>query len=131
MTGQEAFDTVARHLAAQGYRAMGEVDGDEFCRYRAPDGTTCGIGCLLKDEDYNPSMESKTIEHLTWLPDYLREAGIPLLTDLQCVHDCEEAWYPREMPSRLRALAADYGLNAAIVDRLDFSLIMPNPLYRG
>lgn len=53
MNAQEMFETVARHLFAQGKRAGVEnEEGDFSCLYRAPDGTKCAIGCLLTDEQY-------------------------------------------------------------------------------
>lgn len=58
MQPQEIFDTVTRHLAKQGRRAVVKTEyGDLRCVYRAPDGSKCAAGALLPDDSYDPEME--------------------------------------------------------------------------
>ena len=54
---QEIFNTVVRHLHAQGKPSI--VKG--ICRYRGPDNTRCAIGALIPDEFYTPEMEGKGV----------------------------------------------------------------------
>lgn len=54
MTAQQIFDVVLNGLRLQGKAAM----FDDTCMYRAPDGCKCAFGLLIKDEEYNPAMES-------------------------------------------------------------------------
>jgi hypothetical protein len=90
MTPQEIFDTVARHLIAQGRQAKDEGGN---CVYRAEDGSKCAVGCLITDEEYVPSMETVvfgqreagTERQIAWPPRLL--AHKRLLHVLQDVHD--------------------------------------------
>lgn len=50
LTAQEMFTTVVLHLRKQGRRAVEEKDGVFYCRYRASDGASCAVGCLLTDD---------------------------------------------------------------------------------
>jgi hypothetical protein len=66
MTDQEIFDTVAKHLIAQGKQSLlPQVAGDsEYngCAYRGENGTKCAIGCLIPDELYNPIIENTSVQ---------------------------------------------------------------------
>jgi hypothetical protein len=92
MTNQEAFTKVVQHLRQQGERSIREEDEALRCRYRGEDGKMCAIGCLIPDEEYEPSMEGKAIETLlrrregTFAPS-LEEVSLSLLGALQRVHD--------------------------------------------
>lgn len=81
-TAQEIFDTVARHLIAQGAQS---ITDDGHCRYRADDGKRCAVGCLFTDEEYRPSMEGHGVSSVM-LPGRLKPHSM-LLRDLQRVHD--------------------------------------------
>ena len=60
MTKQEAFDEVWNYFVVEGNpQAKGE---NGFCRYRTKDGCRCAAGVLIRDEEYNPLFENKTIE---------------------------------------------------------------------
>lgn len=54
MNKQEIFDKVTKHLYDQNCQA---IDAGRTCRYRGDDGTMCAVGCLIKDEYYDPSLE--------------------------------------------------------------------------
>ena len=108
MTPQEIFDTVARHLFAQGTQAY---DADvSRCQYRGPGGTKCAVGCLIPDEAYDPEMEGWSAKAL-W-QSFKDKPGFPhwtgaevsLLVRLQGVHDSDYAW---ESESSLRSMLAD------------------------
>lgn len=89
-TKQTAFDTSARHLLTQNKKAKLSAIA---CAYRGEDGTKCGIGCLIPDDRYLPSMEGKTVMDLMlWgkVNDLFEDPDHNImffLTDLQHVHD--------------------------------------------
>lgn len=110
MTLQEIFDTVVAHLRKQGRKSTTLVN--QHCVYRAPNGDKCAIGCLIRDEDYDRSIEGLTVravrhyigELLHWPSDLgkrrtkllvalqngvgeLDNRKLELLRDLQRVHD--------------------------------------------
>lgn len=122
MTPQEVFDTVANHLRKQGQRARvanpnfrpGFHGTEEICAYRSPEGLRCAVGCLIKDEDYVPSMEGQTVDSL------VEEFDLPylfshhlLLGRLQELHDYEGAWSEDGFKDEgnLYEIADEYGLN--------------------
>lgn len=88
-TAQETFDTVVNHLRQQGKRAY-----DGICMYRAPDGSKCAVGILIKDEEYFPGMEllgtvSYLLNDVMITPDLRKRLGehLSLLIALQIIHD--------------------------------------------
>lgn len=121
MTKQEIFDRVARHLLAQGKRAVAMMDdGEEQCRYRGEGGTKCAVGCLIADEAYSSAIEGKTAGTIL-VRDALRDSGVDMsdestvdmLRALQEVHDDHtvSAW-----PESLREVALDYDLSAEVLN---------------
>lgn len=66
MNKQEIFDTVVAHLRKQGKKAslvLGDGDFDGVaCRYRTSDGLKCAFGCVINDDEYNPSFEGKSVQ---------------------------------------------------------------------
>jgi hypothetical protein len=54
-TAQQVFDIVLNGLRAQGKASVSE--DDEYCLYRSADGCKCAAGMLIRDEDYEPTME--------------------------------------------------------------------------
>lgn len=99
LTQREVFDKVKAHLLQQGCRSVKYIDSlREICRYRAPDGKMCAIGCLIKDEYYSEDLEGHaTTHHL--VEQALQDSGINvedgregmsmkiMLLDLQVIHD--------------------------------------------
>ena len=104
MLDQDVFDKVSVHLLSQNCKA--EIGWN--CAYRGENGTSCAVGCLFPDEDYDEAMEGTTIGHIFCkqmddddraLQKALENNGIdesnkPLLKTLQWVHDDNEpeAW---------------------------------------
>lgn len=116
MTRQEIFDKVAKHLRTQNKKA----EGRDGCLYRAEDGSTCAIGCLIKDEHYAPELEQKTVESAV-VQFALQRSGLEvtatnelLLKALQHVHDM---WQVDKWPSELAKLAIDYKLSTAALEQ--------------
>ena len=115
-TAKEIFETVKKHLMAQG---MPSMDENETCMYRGDNGTKCAVGCLITDEAYTPSIEEISVDRVrispagTWEPGEAREhhgdnydmlaraltkSGIPAtqevyrtLKALQVLHDTVDA----------------------------------------
>jgi hypothetical protein len=96
MLAQEIFDTVVNHLRKQGRRALGS---DNTCLYRAPNGDRCAAGCLVRDEEYQPWMEVRSIVSIledTKSPSSLKNRLLEhksLIASLQNIHDA----YPVEL----------------------------------
>lgn len=61
---QEIFDKVYDHLHTQGRKSVIYEHRDKQinCRYRAPNGDKCAIGCLIPDELYTPSIEGNNVQ---------------------------------------------------------------------
>lgn len=125
MTKQEVFETVARHLFAQGRQAM---TLDAGCMYRGPDDTKCAVGCLIPDEMYSPDMEFKAVAALVagkddlgyFLPDVVLE-NQGLLTTLQGVHDSSGNWEDQDfLKVDLIHAGKRYGLNTEFLNDLTF-----------
>lgn len=130
MTPQEIFDTVARHLFAQGKQSRDSVS----CLYRGPDGTKCAVGVLIPDATYDEDMEGWPIAGL-FDPDacQLDEFSLPawmgehvnLLQRLQNVHDephVEAYWVDdKRMRWELSLVAQAYGLDDSILPGLSFN----------
>lgn len=132
MNPQDVFDTVARHLFTQGTRAGCEVRNeygevhDFECLYRAPDGRSCAVGCLIPDAAYRPSMEGSSACTLTVmfsdvLPPWMA-ASSELLLDLQALHDAEVNWRDdTAMKFALGLLADRFALDKSVLDSLSFN----------
>lgn len=112
-TEQEVFDQVAKHLLTQNEKSLLPGLG---CAYRGAGGTKCAAGCLIGDDEYNPSMES-----LLWggatsdFSDY--EFAVPekhrnLIRDLQTIHDTTviERW-----KIMLKDLASRHSLSTEVL----------------
>lgn len=63
MNTQEIFNTVATHLLTQNARSMGTAPQMEGrgCLYRGENGRMCAVGCLIKDEFYDPILENEPV----------------------------------------------------------------------
>lgn len=135
MTPQEIFDTVAKHLFAQGHRSInfepapGYAD-DAVCQYRAPDGSRCAVGALMSDDLYNPEFEGKGIEGLVnedhnkliyQFPTWMRD-NLYLLRDLQRVHDGPSSWETTSaMQAELKSVARFHNLSTEVLEGLSFN----------
>lgn len=133
MEAQEIFDTVAKHLIAQGRPAsVGDI-----CYYRMPDGAKCALGVLIPNECYTPEMEHNDVH---WLIEGGRllsgerfegyaclahlKPHLNLVADLQRAHDSWAcyAYYDEldpdiaDLEARLRDVAAKHGLNVSVLE---------------
>ena len=120
MTNQELFDFVVAHLRRQGVPAISGAQ----CRYRTRYGThqsrSCAVGCLIKDEFYDQSLEGKSAENGRVVAAVEPSLGIELkhehrllLGALQGVHDRDATsigYWLLSLESKLKDVAASYGL---------------------
>jgi hypothetical protein len=132
---QAIFDRVARHLFAQGDRAI--VEGD-VCAYRGEGGMRCAVGVLITDDEYHPRMEGHDAYSLLceargdhdevlpsrW-PTLVRlDPFASLLQDLQEVHDDPLVWLGTvAMRDKLRRVATTHRLDADVLEDLSFEAV--------
>jgi hypothetical protein len=86
------------------------------CRYRAPDGTRCAVGCLITDEAYTPALEGHPVG-LDIVRQALEASGVglgplALLAHLQDLHDSTP---PVDWVEELKLLAKRHGLSPAAI----------------
>lgn len=122
LTPQEAFDTVARHLFAQGRLALRDFGGEEGCVYRGDDGCKCAVGILIPDELYDPKMEGHSAASDSVGPLFPPSIN-NLLCDLQKAHDdCSRnddgTFNVAALRDRLSDIAAEHSLSSAILETL-------------
>lgn len=86
---QQVFDQVAEHLLKQ--NKASDIGG--VCAYRGPRGLKCAAGCLIADDEYNPSWEQKGWNMLVTNGE-VPSAHKTLIRDLQTIHDeyNEDEW---------------------------------------
>jgi hypothetical protein len=122
-TLQEIFDQVKDHLLTQNQKAVNPNTAD--CMYRTSEGLKCAVGCLISDEEYNPTFEgvasigllqydtilsnqySKSIIQ-SYIPIELDGIKIDFIQSLQAIHDGGD---PSEWISRLKSFAEYNNLN--------------------
>jgi hypothetical protein len=71
MTRQELFDRISRHLLTQKKKAECNINEGKrgsppswSCRYRAPGGLSCAVGCIIPDELYTEALEGRGVTTL-------------------------------------------------------------------
>ena len=58
----DVFNYVVDHMQKQGKQSL--FGGGNTCAYRGDGGTMCAVGCLMKDDEYDPSWEGSGVDHL-------------------------------------------------------------------
>jgi hypothetical protein len=111
MKAQEIFDTVAKHLATQGRKAMIA----NACAYRGEGGLKCAAGVLIRDDEYNDGMEGKMADDI--LPRRLCP-HVDLILRLQYAHDDSQTG--AAVSAKLYEAAIMHRLSPAILDTLKF-----------
>ena len=120
----QAFIVISNHLLTQNDRAIG--DDADTCAYRGmtesfydedgnvieqgdPTGLSCAVGCLIKDDQYDPWIEGNSVQSATIIrrlvmshPDWqINGKTIVMLACLQRIHD---RYQPKDWPYMLVAL---------------------------
>lgn len=110
-TPQQVFDYVINHLKKQVVQAI--RPDTKGCRYRAPCGNTCAVGCLLSDDEYDVEMEGQRVRNLIQGAE-LRSAFWNrhqlLLEDLQRLHDAFSRFEGEAFEQYVSSLAQARGL---------------------
>ena len=114
MTKQQIFDKIADHLLTQNAVSVGPGD-NAMCKYRADDGLSCAIGCLIPDELYVKKLEGKEVSHRI-VREVLKKVDIinegRFLGQFEEMHD----YYPPfQWPRYLIEIADKYKLNTDVV----------------
>jgi hypothetical protein len=87
----DIFNYVVDHLRKQGDKSL-RPDGG-ICAYRGRNENMCAVGCLIADDEYDPSWEGRGIDLLVeenQLPPGLKariESNLDMLANLQYFHD--------------------------------------------
>jgi hypothetical protein len=107
-TLQSIFDRVADHFLAMSGPAQNHK-GD--CCYRTDDGNRCFVGALIRDEDYNPSIEGMSLhpavtEDALLTSDY-RDRVVALRATVMASLTKDYSALPKTMPEDVRALLSD------------------------
>lgn len=123
LTKQEVFETVAKHLFSQGRQALAL---ETICQYRAPDGTKCAIGVLIRDDEYKAAeMEGLGVYSLcraSLLPERLKALNLSFLALLQDVHDTQDNFKNTEkMRQTLTGVGDYYNLESSFLSKLSFT----------
>lgn len=119
MEAQEIFDTVVAHLRTQKVQAL-RADGGG-CAYRGEGGTKCAIGCLVTDEEYDPTWDkgagicasklvelSKSFRERVIVDNEKPKEILSLLDRLQSIHDGGPV---EDWERHLAMTAENWGLN--------------------
>ena len=110
MDRQEVYNTIRDHLLRQHAKAL--MAGGA-CAYQAFNGRKCAIGCLIKDEHYDPMLECRSLFDVEVVSAVEKSIGkltsddLHFLRRFQLIHDkhAEPLW-----GARLRDVATDYQL---------------------
>lgn len=115
MNNQEAFDKVAKHLLTQRAKAM---KTPTVCAYRAADGKTCAVGCLIPDDLYYPAMEGSGVGAVRMnfpeIRKFFEDVDNSMLSRLQSIHDHHEVSLWR---MGLDGVAKEFSLDRTILDK--------------
>ena len=109
MTDQELFDKIKSHLLKQGRRSL---NAEGKCAYRSADGAQCAVGCLIKDEHYDPSLEGQGVwslemKSILWQYGIVASQSLRLLNSLQELHDYND---PENWEAKLNEVAREFNL---------------------
>lgn len=130
MNNQEIFDHVVHHLFKQGGPAIGVEGSYPGCAYRGANGTSCAVGCLIKDEFYHPSFEGAGADDITVVQAVQKSLGrildykdVNLLCDLQSAHDGQSSWvgekfHVETLVTWLRGVAVVHNLDDSVLDEV-------------
>lgn len=90
-TAQEVFDQVATHLLTQNQKSLQFCNDNilDLCMYRGAGTLKCAAGCLIADEEYDPTLEKASWKTLV-KRDIVPKEHSTLIIDLQCIHDRTE-----------------------------------------
>ena len=103
-TSRKVFNYVVNHMKNQGCRSTKKYEPDE-CAYRGENGTSCAVGCLILDEEYEPDMEYRPLRDVIFSIPRLHQFE-ELLYSLQQFHDYPGNW----SQSNIHGTFSEHGL---------------------
>ncbi len=91
MDMQQTFEKIVNHLLNQKVRAMATGQLGPGCAYRGENNTSCAIGCMIPDNDYEPAMEGRNVavlfDDFPKIANHFKDLPIEFLTTMQTLHD--------------------------------------------
>lgn len=86
---------ISKHLLIQGRKSSVFDSNFELCKYRTKDGLSCSIGCIISDDNYDPSFEGTLITENKNIQNAIEQsierpiddAEFEILILLQRIHD--------------------------------------------
>lgn len=121
MQPQELFNATVTHLLTQNQQSVeiNTSDGFAVCRYRGPDGLMCAFGPMIRDDEYDKEMETKSVAYIFEMCPAIKhrvgEENESLAVDMQRMHDHKQ---PEAWAEALREVAVDHKLDATIIDEV-------------
>jgi hypothetical protein len=124
---QQVFDQIAGHLLTQSRKSHQSYNGcAKFrCAYRGDEGLKCAIGALISDEEYKPTMETKSVASLAveFFPSPLLDKGVTdFLQTFQTIHD---SWEVTDWKYKLSTIPQKYvsysSINTDILDQFTWN----------
>lgn len=106
LTNQEVFDVIVPLARKQRKKSVPtDKNADYACMYRSPDGCKCFAGMLLTDDEYDSSMEGKSVYGIPLFKDKVENTKF--LVEMQVIHDYieVECW-----ENTFKNIAKEYGL---------------------
>lgn len=119
-SAQAVYDQVVTHMLTQKAQSLSATN---TCAYRGSNGLMCAAGCLIADDEYDPSMDSA--DGKDWIgviSDYgITDAHASLIETLQSIHDGDDPAHSGNIAvwvGDLRNVADDFNLNTQVLDTL-------------
>lgn len=109
LDNQTVFDKVVRHLRKQNRKSI-HSHHKTICAYRGENNTSCAIGCLIADDEYDEQIEKRGVVFLDGIRGLTREHRA-FYRELQLIHD--GSFYPKnkkEFEKQVEHIAKKYGL---------------------
>lgn len=116
---QDHFNKAYLGVIAQGKPSLNSTD--RYCVYRAPDGSKCAFGHLLKSKDYCKSMDYAGGQSASTAIDTYNLKGfddnLDFYDSLQQCHDnaADDHDFVASFKNRMAVLAKDYGLTVPVI----------------
>lgn len=127
---QTLFETIVRHLFAQGEKSTKVINGKERCAYRGSNGLMCAVGCVIPDDLYvadfdihNMAVGEMTTNLAKSDTKDLIVRNKDLLANLQAVHDDARNWETSEnMTNALIKVGTMFCLKVEFIDQCYFGM---------
>ena len=130
---QSLFETISRHLFAQGELSVKPKNPNSVydrCAYRGENGLKCAVGAVLPDEEYQKVFDEANmpVTSVVYELDHgptrkLFMGNLDLLANLQAVHDDARNWETSEnMTNALIKVGTMFCLKVEFIDQCYFGM---------